>query len=282
MTMLLKNTRNEFIKILAKPRSYIGLAALTLLIVIILFAMKADGKMYISFVTASFEQTLSFNGNVLNGNLIAFIILQMLIVHIPLLVALVTGDLLSGEAAMGTLRMLLTKPISRNQLVFSKLIAAAVYTLILVLWMGFLALFVGRWIFGTGDLIVLNSDGLVILNYTDVLWRYGLAFLVAYLALMTVSTLSLAFSAFADNSIGPIVSTMAVIILFTIIGTLDVSVFDLIKPWLFTTHMASWRSFFNDPVPWSAIYKSIYILLAHNVIFVLIALVKFRKKDITS
>lgn len=282
MTMLLKNTRNEFIKILAKPRSYIGLAALTLLIVIILFAMKADGKMYISFVTASFEQTLSFNGNVLNGNLIAFIILQMLIVHIPLLVALVTGDLLSGEAAMGTLRMLLTKPISRNQVVFSKLIAAAVYTLILVLWMGFLALFVGRWIFGTGDLIVLNSDGLVILNYTDVLWRYGLAFLVAYLALMTVSTLSLAFSAFADNSIGPIVSTMAVIILFTIIGTLDVSVFDLIKPWLFTTHMASWRSFFNDPVPWSAIYKSIYILLAHNVIFVLIALVKFRKKDITS
>lgn len=282
MTMLIKNTRNEFIKILAKPRSYIGLAALTLLIVIILFAMKADGKMYISFVTASFEQTLSFNGNVLNGNLIAFIILQMLIVHIPLLVALVTGDLLSGEAAMGTLRMLLTKPLSRNQVVFSKLIAAAVYTLILVLWMGFLALFIGRWIFGTGDLIVLNSDGLVILNYTDVLWRYGLAFLVAYLALMTVSTLSLAFSAFADNSIGPIVSTMAVIILFTIIGTLDVSVFDLIKPWLFTTHMASWRSFFNDPVPWSAIYKSIYILLAHNVIFVLIALVKFRKKDITS
>ena len=217
-----------------------------------------------------------------NYFLIAFIILQMLIVHIPLLVALVTGDLLSGEAAMGTLRMLLTKPISRNQVVFSKLIAAAVYTLILVLWMGFLALFVGRWIFGTGDLIVLNSDGLVILNYTDVLWRYGLAFLVAYLALMTVSTLSLAFSAFADNSIGPIVSTMAVIILFTIIGTLDVSVFDLIKPWLFTTHMASWRSYFNDPVPWSAIYNSIYILLAHNVIFVLIALVKFRKKDITS
>ncbi|MFM8963505.1 MAG: hypothetical protein ACKOGD_06650, partial [Sphingomonadales bacterium] len=139
-----------------------------------------------------------------------------------------------------------------------------------------------RWVFGTGDLIVLNSDGLVILNYTDVLWRYGLAFMVAYLALMTISTLSLAFSAFADNSIGPIVSTMAVIILFTIIGSLDVSVFDTIKPWLFTTHMASWRSFFNDPVPWSAIYKSILILLAHNILFVSVAIFKFQRKDITS
>ena len=136
MTMLLKNTRNEFIKILAKPRSYIGLAALTLLIVIILFAMKADGKMYISFVTASFEQTLSFNGNVLNGNLIAFIILQMLIVHIPLLVALVTGDLLSGEAAMGTIRMLASKPISRTQIVLSKFLAGAIYTLLLTIWLG--------------------------------------------------------------------------------------------------------------------------------------------------
>jgi len=70
--------------------------------------------------------------------------------------ALVTGDLLSGEAAMGTLRMLLTKPISRAQVVLSKLIAAAVYTFILVLWMGFLALVVGRLVFGEGDLICLK------------------------------------------------------------------------------------------------------------------------------
>jgi ABC-2 type transport system permease protein len=75
---------------------------------------------------------------------------------------------------------------------------------------------------------------------------------------------------------------MAVIILFTIIGSLDVSVFDAVKPWLFTTHMASWRSFFNDPVPWSAIIESIWILLAHNVVFVAVALFKFNRKDITS
>lgn len=280
--MLLKNTYNEFLKILAKPRSYLGIGALTLLIAIILFAMKADGSSFISFVTASFEQTLSFNGNILNGNLIAFIILQMLIVHIPLLVALVTGDLISGEAAMGTVRMLATKPISRTNIVLSKFIAGAVYTLILTIWLGFLALIVAKWIFGTGDLIVLNSDGLVILKSDDILWRYGLSFLVAYLALLTISTLSICLSAFAENSIGPIVSTMAIIILFTIIGSLDVSVFDNIKPYLFTTHMASWRSFFEDPVPWGRIQESIIILLVHNVVLVSIAIFKFNKKDITS
>jgi ABC-2 type transport system permease protein len=280
--MLLKNTYNEFVKILAKPRSYLGIGALTLLIGVILFAMKADGGSFISFVTASFEQTLSFNGNILNGNLIGFIILQMLIIHIPLLVALVTGDLISGEAAMGTVRMLASKPISRTNIVLSKFIAGAVYTLVLTLWLGFLALIVAKWIFGTGDLIVLNSDGLVILQEQDIMWRYGLAFMVAFLSLLTISTLSICLSAFADNSIGPIVSTMAIIILFTIIGSLDVSVFDSIKPYLFTTHMASWRSFFEDPIPMSKIIQSVVILLAHNIILVGIAIVKFNKKDITS
>ena len=280
--MLLKNTYNEFIKILAKPRSYIGIGALTLLICIILFAMKADGSSFISFVTSSFEQTLSFNVTILNGNLIAFIILQMLIVHIPLLVALVTGDLISGEAAMGTVRMLATKPISRTKIVISKFIAGAVYTFILTLWLIFLSLFVSKFIFGSGDLIVLNSEGLVILKEQDILWRYGLSFIVAFLSLLTVSSVSICFSAFAENSIGPIVSTMAVIILFTIIGSMEVSVFQNIKPFLFTTHMASWRSFFEDPVPYSKIFNSIIILVVHNVLLVSIAIIKFNKKDITS
>jgi ABC-2 type transport system permease protein len=122
------STRNELIKIALKPRSYLGLAAITGLVGIILFALMADGMSMISFVTASFEQTLRFEGKVLNGNLVAFIILQMLIVHIPLLVALVTGDLISGEAAMGTLRMLMTKPITRTQLLMSKFLAGGIYT----------------------------------------------------------------------------------------------------------------------------------------------------------
>jgi ABC-2 type transport system permease protein len=280
--MLLRNTYNEFIKIVSKPRSYLGFGALTILISIIIFAMKMDGETIVSFITASFEQTLSFNGKIVNGNLIAFIILQMLVVHIPLLVALVTGDLISGEAAMGTIRMLASKPISRTQIVLSKFLAGAIYTLLLTIWLGILSLVISHLVFGSGDLIVLNSDGLVILQEVDILWRFGLGFCVAFLALLTVATLSICLSAFAENSIGPIVATMAIIIVFTIIGSLDVTVFDSIKPYLFTTHMASWRSFFEDPIPFESIYQSILVLLAHIIILVIITILKFNKKDITS
>jgi ABC-2 type transport system permease protein len=253
-----------------------------LLVGVILFALKADGMSFISFVTASFEQTLSFEGNILNGNLVAFIVLQMLVIHIPLLVALVTGDLVSGEAAMGTIRMLATKPISRTKLLLSKFIAGGVYTLLIVIWLGIMAVVVGKLLFGTGDLMVLNSDGLVILQEIDINWRYVGGFSVAFLALLTVSSLSICLSCFSDNSIGPIVTTMSIIILFTIIGTLDVSIFDNVRPWLFTTHMASWRSFFEDPLPMAQIKQSVVILVIHNFVLVFIALYKFNKKDITS
>ncbi|MBL0103195.1 MAG: ABC transporter permease subunit [Bacteroidetes bacterium] len=280
--MFLKSTYNEFVKIAAKPRSYLGLLVITILVGVILFALKVDGMSFISFVTSSFEQTLTFEGNILNGNLIAFIVLQMLIIHIPLLVALVTGDLISGEAATGTIRMLLTKPISRTNLLLSKFMAGAVYTMCIIIWLGIMAVVVGKLLFGSGDLLVLNSDGLVILQQDDVNWRYLGGFAVAFLALLTVSLLSICLSVFSENSIGPIVTTMAIIILFTIIGTLDVKIFDNVRPFLFTTHMISWRSFFEDPLPMKEIWKSIIVLLVHNVAFISIAIYAFNKKDITS
>tara|TARA_B110000027_G_C15903670_1_gene205196 strand:- start:136 stop:582 length:447 start_codon:yes stop_codon:yes gene_type:complete len=148
--------------------------------------------------------------------------------------------------------------------------------------MAFMAYGVGQWMFGTGDLIVLNNDGLVIIPADDIAWRYIYGFALAYLSLLSIATMSICFSVFSDNSIGPIVSTMAVIILFTIIGSLDVPSFNNVQPFLLTTHMASWRSLFEIPVPISDILNSIYILLAHILGFTGIALWKFNKKDITT
>lgn len=280
--MFWKSTYNEFIKIAAKPRSYIGMAVITVLVGVILFALKADGQEYIAFIMASFEQTFSFQGNVLNGNLVAFLILQMLIVQVPLLVALVTGDLVSGEAAMGSLRMLITKPISRTKLLLSKFVAGNTYTLLMLVWLAVLALSLGWLIFGKGDMMLLQKSGLVILQRDDVLWRFFCSFGFAFLAMATIATLSITLSCFTDNSIGPIVTTMAIIILFTIIGALNVSVFDKVRPFLFTTHMVSWRSFFDDPIPLKDILKSAAILVIHIAGLLGIALYKFNRKDILS
>lgn len=275
-------TAAELRKIAAKPRSYIGFIAITVIVSLIHFAMYVDGLNYISFITAPVQGSFSLEGNILNGNLVCFIILQTLILQIPLLVALVTGDLVSGEAAMGTLRVILTRPVGRTELLLAKFSAGAVYTFILLIWLGIIALLLGLLIFGPGDLIVFKSEEIVILRGTDTLWRFGCALSAAFISLLVVASFSIALSCFTDNSIGPIISTMAVIILFTIIGTMEIPVFDRIKPFLFTTHMVIWRNFFDEPVNTVQILTSLGILTLHIVVFLSIAILKFRKKDILS
>jgi ABC-2 type transport system permease protein len=277
--MFWKSTYNELIKIAAKPRSYIGIGLITLIAGVILFAMRLDGMEFIYYLTKPFEQSLSFEGNILNGNLIAFLILQMLIIHVPLLIALVTGDLVSGEAAMGTMRLLLTRPVSRTSFLFSKYLAGCAYTLVMLLWLMFLALILGKWMFGTGDLIVLNNSGLIVFERQDIAWRFASGFSLSFLSLVMIATLSLTFSCFSDNSIGPIVSTMAVIILFTIISNLEIPVLQVIRPYLFTNHMLAWRDFFDDPIPVRSIIHSSGILLIHIAGLLSIAIIKFNRKD---
>src|SRR5688572_11443785 len=109
--MFFRLTLLELQKISARPRSFIGFAVILVIVSLIHFAMYQDGRSYIGFVTQNVEQNFSFEGNVLNGNLVCFIILQTLIIQIPLLIALVTGDMISGEAGSGTLRLLASKPV---------------------------------------------------------------------------------------------------------------------------------------------------------------------------
>lgn len=269
-------------KIFTKPRSYIGFLSITAVIVLIQFAIWVDGNNYIDFIMQTMRQSFEISGNILNGNLVCFIILQTLIMQMPLMVALVTGDQISGEAASGTIRLLATKPYSRSQILAAKYFAGAIYTIALVLWLGILALGVSRLLFGHGDIIVLKTDSLVIVRDADLLWRFFGAFFIAVVSLLLVSTFSLMLSCFTDNSIGPIIVSMSVIIVFTIIGTLEVPVFDHIKPLLFTTHMVIWRNMFYDPLPTGQIITSISVLVGHIVLFLGISFYYFNRKDIQS
>ncbi len=284
----------ELYKIFRRPRTYIAFAAITALITIIQFGLKLDGKTYADFMMRDLSSSLTIDGNILNGYLVCYIMLQLLLVHVPLLIALIAADMISGEANMGTLRIMLTKPISRTQFMLAKFAAAAVYTMMLLVWLAILALFGSMLIFGTDDLFLMKSSYVVLLKNGDIFWRYVGAFGFAAVAMLTVAALGFLLSVFAENSIGPIVATMSVIIFFTILSTLNIPIFNAIKPFLFTTHMNDWKEFFdmkvtdtNESIIGSVlrpdkIINSILVLLIHIVGFVTAAILIFKKKDILS
>jgi len=274
--------RIELYKIFKKWRTYIGFIAIGVLVPIIQVAMLYEGENSINFVTRDIRESFVFVGNLLNSYFISYIILNALAVHIPFLITLVAADLLAGEATAGTYRLLVPRPVSRMKIVTSKFFAGTIYTNLLILWMAIISLGLGFIIFGVGELIVLKPSTVIIFEKSDVLWRFILAYGYASLGMMVVCSLAFLFSSLVENAIGPIISTMAVIIVFIIVSAINIDLFQAIKPYLFTSHILKWREFFNDPVDTFEIIKSVLILVGHIVLFFSLTAFIFRKKDILS
>jgi ABC-2 type transport system permease protein len=271
----------ELQKIFKKWRTYIGFIAIGLLTIIVQVALFYTGKNYLKFEMRGLSDSFMFSGNLFNGYLVANLILQGLFVHIPFLIVLVGGDLLAGEATAGTYRMLLTRPVSRFQVLSAKFIAGIIYTCLLLAWLALLSLGGSLLIFGSGELLVMKSK-LIIFASNDILWRFAYAYVYASLSMTTVMAFAFFFSSLVENAIGPIVVTMALIIIFLILSAIPVDFLQNLRPYFFTSHIIQWNGFFDDPVDYKEIVKSVWILVAHIIGIYLITAFIFIKKDILS
>ena len=288
----------ELYKIFRRPRTYIAFGAVAAIVILFQVGMKYDGKSYLDLILNnidSFEFSEEFKSRLLNGYFICFAILGILLIQMPLLVALIAGDAIAGEANMGTLRLALVRPVSRTQYMLVKFLASSIYTLILLVWLALLALFGSLLIFGSNQMIIFRAGGIEQIESFDIMWRYFAAFGFAAIALITVAALSFLLSVFAENSVGPIVATMSIVIVLTILSEMNIPIYDkTVKPYLFTTHMVAWKGFFyvkatpdgttiNGSISnLPAILKSTGILLLYITGFVTAAIWVFRKKDILS
>ena len=276
---MLTAIRVELAKVFSKWRTYIAFIAIGILIPVVVMSMVVEGNKYFDFATQALQQVFYFTGNLMNGYTVSYIIMGSLYVHIPFLVTLVAGDILAGEATGGTYRLLLTRPLSRSTMVTSKFVATLISTNLLVLFMAVVSMGLGIAALGTGELVVIQSE-ITIIAANDTFWRFMIAYGFAALAMTTVSSIAFLLSSLVENAIGPIMSTMAIIIVFTIISAINIPAFDLVRPLFFTTHMQGWKHVFTDPVDWGRLMTSGSVLLGHIVACYALTLFIMRRKDI--
>ncbi|MBU3741376.1 MAG: hypothetical protein FGM24_03710 [Candidatus Kapabacteria bacterium] len=271
--------RVELSKVFSKWRTFIGFIALGLLVPIIVVAMRAEGVSYFAFATQAVKDVFEFRGNLLNGYTVALIIMSTMFVHVPFLATLVAGDMLAGEATGGTYRLVFTRPVKRSTVVTAKWIASMLTTLMLIAWLALLSFGLGIPLLGTGEVVNIRSM-ITVLAADDVLWRFAWAYGIASLGMMTVSSVAFLLSSLVENAIGPIMTTMAILIVFTIISAIDLPIFGTLRPLFFTNHMIAWRFMFDDPVPWARIYTSIGVLVGHIITCFIATQIIIRRKDI--
>jgi ABC-2 type transport system permease protein len=275
--------RLEWIKTFGKWRTYIGFLAIAVLIPLMFIGMKFDQGRFFTNSPAfkALQQNFFILGNIFNGYFVSQMVMYFLMVHIPFLIVLVAGDQVAGEATAGTLRMILIRPPSRLKIFTAKVTISILYTVLLVLFLGFLSLSLGVATFGVGDLLVLEK-GLLIISQQQVLYRFLLAYILAVLAMCVIASLSLLLSVLVENAIGPIIGTMAIVVVSVIISETPIRLFEKIKPFLFTTYTVIWKKAFLNPLPWPEIMQAVLYLILFGLLFLAIAGFIFNKKDVLS
>jgi len=272
---------NELVKTFRKWRSYIAFLAIGVVVPLVFLAMKLQGENMVQGITRGITRDFVVLGNVLNGYFVTVFLMNSLWIHIPFLLTLTAGDQLAGEATGGTFRLLLIRPVSRTSILFTKYLVTLVYTASVVLFLAVLSLGLGALLFGTGDLFV-PGRSIVILPEADAIVRILFGFALAIWGMFTVASLAFFLSSLVDNALGPIIGTMATIIIFYVITGIPADLFEAVKPYLFTTHLDVWQKALEQPINWSALGNSTAVLGAYSIGFLTLAWYIFVRKDILS
>lgn len=273
--------RNELWKLFGKKRTYIGFGMFLLAEIVIILIFRYSNA------TRLIKRTLENNGFVADQFLSVLTIASLMVIIIsytllPLYVALVGGDLVSKEAEDGTLRMILSRPISRMRLLGLKWLAGFLFSLALVLSLGlFGLLFSTIWFPAHGSLFVsLSGEKINIFEAWPGLKRYAAAHLFMVTKACTVMGLAFMFSCFNMKPAAATILALSVIIINGIL--MEIPYFKDLQQWFLTYHLNTWQLLFVEKIPWWKIGESLSILFGFNVTFLIVGCTVFHMRDIKS
>ncbi len=270
----------ELYKLFSSTRTYISFAIAAVLMLIINLGLYTDGQKIFDFLLETINEYFYVQGKVINGYLITYLALNTLWVHIPILIIIVTSHIFSSEFEMGTIRLLLTQPISRRNLFMAKLITLIVFNIAFMMLVTITALIPAIILFGTGDLIVF-IDGIQFIQEDTFAERLTYSVLFSTLAMITFSCLSMFFSLIFKNTLTSILVSLGILILFTLLQKFVFGIFSAWQAFIFTYHFAKWQLFFVNEIPFVSILNSVFFMLVMGAVLIVLSLVRFEKMNIS-
>jgi ABC-2 type transport system permease protein len=284
--------RVELVKLVRRPRSWVSLALLCGLPVVVavfvavthLAPPPGQGPALLSAVLSS--------GSLYPAAALAIV----LPIFLPVAVAVVAGDSIAGEAGAGMLRYLVARPVGRTRLLAAKLIALVVYVLVAVVLVAATAYATGTLLFGSQPATVSNGGpggGLSTssvaaatslsgggLTPAEILIRTAGAIAFIGVSMLGVGAIALFLSTVTDSALGAALGALAALITSEVLVTLGAAA--SVNPYLPTRYWLAWVDFFRQPILWRNIDRGFAVQAVYVAVFLAAAWAHFATKDITS
>jgi len=273
--------RNELWKLFAKTRTYIGFLMFLLAqnVIILIFRFTNGPR-------ANMMRTLEGNGYLAREFISAltvatFMLLPIAYMLLPLYVSLVGGDLVAKEAEEGTLRMILSRPISRARLLLLEWTAGAIFSFALVTALGLFGVgFASLWFPWKGLFVFIPGELFSVFDAAAGWRHYAAAHLMMATKACTVMGLAFMFSCF---NVKPAAATiLAISFVFVNFIMQNIPYFRDLQHWFLSYHLNIWTFMLSQTIPWWRIGESLSILLGFNLTFLAIGATAFQLRDIKS
>src|SRR5690606_13272707 len=268
----------EIFKLIRQSKTYYGLFAIFFIELLVVVAAYFQGNDILDLLLSNLKDSFYFEGNLLNGNLIIYLLLNMLWFHLPLILMILVAGTLTSEFKDGTLQSVMLQPISKWKFILSKYCVVILFSLITVLATAITCFGVAYFIFGHGDLVVYLGT----LNFIEsslAQEKLIYAFLFGALSMVFFSVVSLTLAVILRES----AKTWIVAALFLILNNVLMK-FELnnnfYNHWFFPKLNNSWQLFFYTEVPTGLIVHNALVLVGYTVLFMLVGLMLFVKRDI--
>lgn len=213
-----------------------------------------------------------------NGLFVPLVALTLEItLFLPLALAMVSGDSIAGEANQGTLRYLLTVPVSRTRLLAVKYVGLVIGAIVAVAVVVVAGLVAGTALFGAHPMLTLSGSTI---GVGQGLWRLTLAGLYVAAGLAALAAVGLFISTLTEQ---PIAVTVAVMIVTAAMWIVDaVPQLAFLHGWLLVDRWAAFADLMRQPPVGDTMWTGLLVDLSYAVVALLAAWARFAQKDIAS
>jgi ABC-2 type transport system permease protein len=219
-----------------------------------------------------------FNQLAGNGVFLTFIALStLLILVLPVVVSVVAGDSVAGEAGYGTLRYLLTVPAGRTRLLAVKYGVIVTYGLCATFIVSAVALAAGAVLFPVGPVTLLSGTTV---SLAAGLLRLLFVTLYVAAAMAALGAVGLAISTLTEHAIGAIAAAMILVVTSEVLD--NVPQLGWLHPYLPTHWWLSFDSLLRVPVDTSTLLRGLLSFAVYALIFGSFAWARFTSSDVTS
>ncbi|SFU50666.1 ABC-2 type transport system permease protein [Pustulibacterium marinum] len=270
--------KTELYKLIKQSKTWYALGAVLVIEFIILGAAYYQGTAILELLLENLTESFYFEGNLLNGNLLLYVVLNSLWFNIPLILMIITSGIITEEYKSGTLQSLLLQSVQKRKLLIAKYMASLIFTVTVIVILGFTSFTLAYGIFGKGDLIVYLGT-LNFFEEADAFRRISCAFLSGMLSMIFYTTTSITLGILLKDPAKTWIASAFFLIFCSLLLKLDIGLsnFDYL---FFPKLTNSWQLFFEFNLDWKLILLQNIGLIIYSILFAIIGITIFNKQDI--